>query len=154
MILTVQRRLAADVLNCSPKSVRFEESRLQEIKEAITRQDIKALIEKGFIMKDRSSQASKARARHNHDQKVQGKRKGHGSRKGTGNARNNSKEEWINKVRSQRELLRDLKSKKLISNDTAKDLYSKIKGGFFRNKRHIKLYLGERELILRNENNK
>ena len=149
MMLTVQRRLAADVMNCSPNDVIFEESRLQEIKEAITRQDIKALVNKGFIIKSRKSQASRSRARHIHAQKVEGKRKGHGSRKGTRKARDDSKEIWMNKVRSQRKLLRELKSENLVSNETFKDLYSKVKGGFFRNKRHIKLYLGERDLIQR-----
>lgn len=149
MRLTVQRRLAADVLNCSCADIVFEESRLSEIKEAITRQDIKALVNKGYILKSRKSHASRSRARMTHLQKVKGNRKGQGSRKGTTNARNNRKEIWINKVRSQRALLKDLRSREIIAKDTYNQLYSKVKGGFFRNKRHIKLYLGERELIQR-----
>ena len=147
MRLTVQRRLAADVMDCSPKDVVFEESRLSEIKEAITRQDIKALVNKGFITKSRKSESSRSRARESHNQKVEGRRKGHGSRKGTKNAREDSKLIWMNAVRSQRSLIKDLKDRKLISNETFKDLYAKVKGGFFRNRRHIKLYIGERELI-------
>ncbi len=148
-MLTVQRRLAADVMNCSPNDVVFEEGRLAEIKEAITRQDIKALVNKGYILKSRKSEASRARARLNHSQKVKGNRKGHGSRKGTKNAREDKKTIWMNKVRSQRSLLRDLRSREVISKDTFNQLYSKVKGGFFRNKRHIKLFLGERDLIQR-----
>ena len=150
-MLTVQRRLAADALNCSPNDVVFEETKLSEIKEAITRQDIKALVNKGFITKSRKSSASRSRARQNHIQKVKGNRKGQGSRKGTKNARDNRKELWMNKVRSQRSLLRDLRDREVISKLTFNQLYSKVKGGFFRNKRHIKLYLGERELIQRKE---
>ena len=150
MILTVQRRLAADVLNCSPKDVRFVESKLKEIKEAITRTDIRVLIEQGIILKSTKSEASRARARENHLQKVKGNRKGQGSRKGTQNARESSKEVWMNKVRSQRKLIREMKEKNLISNESFRDLYLKVKGGFFRNKRHIKLYVGEKELLIKN----
>ncbi|MFP4656233.1 MAG: 50S ribosomal protein L19e [Candidatus Woesearchaeota archaeon] len=151
MMLTVQRRLAAEVLNCSSKDVVFEEGRLSEIKEAITRQDIKALVNKGYILRSRKSEASRARARFTHSQKVKGSRKGQGSRKGTGNARDNSKELWMNRVRAQRILLKDLREREIISKDTYNQLYSKVKGGFFRNRRHIKLYLGERDLIQRKE---
>ncbi|MFW6230485.1 MAG: 50S ribosomal protein L19e [Nanoarchaeota archaeon] len=149
MRLTVQRRLAAEILNCSPKNVRFEGSKLSEVKEAITKVDIRGLIKQGFITKKAESEASRSRARETHSQKVKGKQKGQGSRKGTANARDNQKREWINKVRSQRDLLRDLKGRELITNQTFRDLYAKVKGGFFRNRRHIKLYLGERDLIVR-----
>ena len=149
MMLTVQRRLAADVLNCSPKDVRFEESKLKEIKEAITRTDIRVLVAQGIIKKSTKSEASRGRARENHIQKVKGNRKGQGSRKGTKNARESTKELWMNKVRSQRELIRDLKERNKISNETFRDLYLKVKGGFFRNKRHIKLFIGEKELMIK-----
>ena len=148
MRLTVQRRLAADVLGCSPKDVKFVESKLKEIKEAITRTDIRVLIAQGVINKSKKSESSRGRARVNHIQKVKGSRKGQGSRKGTANAREPGKQVWMNKVRSQRELIRDLKDRKKITNETFRDLYLKVKGGFFRNKRHIKLFIGEKELIV------
>ncbi len=147
MRLTVQKRLAADVLNCSPNDVRFVESKLADIKEAITRTDIRVLVAQGAILKARTSESSRSRARESHAQKVKGKRKGQGSRKGTSNARENEKLVWMNKVRAQRGLIKELKEKKLISNDTYRDLYLKVKGGYFRNKRHIKLFIGEKELL-------
>lgn len=149
MMLTIQRRLAADVLNCAPKDVRFEEERLKDIKEAITKVDIRSLIKQGFIGKVKKSEASRARARVKHTQKVAGKQKGHGSRKGTKKARGADKTEWMNKVRSQRDLIKELREKTLIAPKTFRELYSKVKGGFFRNKRHIKLYISERDLLQR-----
>jgi large subunit ribosomal protein L19e len=113
MMLTIQRRLAAEVLNCAPKDVRFEEERLKEIKEAITKVDIRSLVKQGMISKVRKSEASRARAREIHKQKVAGKQKGQGSRKGTKKARGADKTEWINKVRSQRTLIRELREKKV-----------------------------------------
>ena len=80
-------------------------------------------------------------------QKSKGRRKGYGSRKGTANARLDSKTVWINKIRLQRKFLKQLRDTKKISLETYKDLYRKSKGGFFRNKRHIKLYITEHKLI-------
>lgn len=151
MELKTQRRLAAQVMNCSPSKVRFEESKLVEIKEAITKVDIRTLINQGLITRKPDNTTSRSRARKLHEQKVKGKRKGHGSRKGTANSRTPSKDAWLVKVRSQRSLLRDLKEKALVSRETFRNLYLKVKGGFFRNKRHIKLYLGERNLIEKKE---
>ena len=40
----------------------------------------------------------------------------------------------------------ELKTGSKISDEVYKDLYRKSKGGFFRSKRHIKLYLTEHKL--------
>ena len=149
MKLTVQRKLASQLLNCSPSKVKFETSKLSEIKEAITKVDIRLLIKKGFITKKQENQLSRARARKIHLQKVKGKRKGSGSRKGPQNAREPEKKVWINRIRAQRTLIKELKDKKLISEDNYRKLYQKVKGGFFRNKRHIKLYIAEKEMLIK-----
>ena len=51
------------------------------------------------------------------------------------------------KIRIQRKFLAEIKEKKLLDSKTYRPLYLKAKGGFFRNKRHIKLYLEEHNLI-------
>lgn len=147
MELKTQRRLAADVMKCSPKKVHFEESKLTEIKEAITKVDLRTLINQGLITRKPDISNSRARAKKTHLQKVKGMQKGHGSRKGTAKSRTPTKDVWMNKVRGQRKLIRELKEKELVTKSTFRNLYLKVKGGFFRNKRHIKLYLGEKELI-------
>ena len=53
----------------------------------------------------------------------------------------------MSRVRLQRMFLKDLKDKKMINKNTFRDLYKKSKGGFFRSKRHIKIYLDEHDLI-------
>ncbi len=147
MELKTQKRLAADVLKCSPKKVHFEESKLAEIKEAITKVDLRTLINQGLITKKADISNSRSRARKTHLQKVKGMQKGHGSRKGTAKSRTPTKDVWMNKVRGQRKLIRELKEKELVSPSTFRDLYLKVKGGFFRNKRHIKLFIGEKNLL-------
>jgi ribosomal protein L19E len=51
------------------------------------------------------------------------------------------------KVRSQRNYLRDLKQKTLVSPKTFRSIYIKIKGNQFRSKRHVKMYLEENKLF-------
>ncbi len=147
MDLKVQKRLASEVMKCSPKRVWFDETRLDEIKEAITKTDVRALISKGAIQLEHKKSKSKGRSRQLQRQKSKGKRKGKGSRKGKKTARTPKKETWMSKIRAQRKLLRRLKGKSAIEGGVYRDLYRKCKGGFFRNVRHIKVYAEERGLI-------
>ena len=73
--------------------------------------------------------------------------KGDGSRKGTAKARTPPKRDWINKVRLQRKFLTELKIKGLISSHTYRELYLKVKGGFFRTRNHLKYYIDENRLF-------
>ena len=146
MKLKVQKRLASQILKCSPKKVSFDTERLDEIKESITRADLKGLIRDKAINKVPKKESSRSRARKIQTQKKKGKRRGHGSRKGKKSARIGSKKEWMNKIRKQRKLLKELAEKELIPRKVYRDLYMKAKGGFFRSVRHIKLYIKEKEL--------
>ncbi|HZX45323.1 MAG TPA: 50S ribosomal protein L19e [Candidatus Nanoarchaeia archaeon] len=144
MKLDNQKRLAAQVLKCSKKRIKFDTESLGDIKEAITKADIRRLIIGNIIWKENAVGVSRVRARKRIIQRRKGKQKGEGSRKGSRNARLSFKEEWINKVRAQRELLRSLLDRKAINRQLFRELYLKSKGGFFRSRRHIKLYLEER----------
>jgi len=145
--LTLQRRLAADVLKCAPEKVLFDSEKLAEIKESITKADIKVLIGSGVISVKHSPESSRGRARKILAQKKKGLRKGHGSRKGTANTRLDDREAWRNKVRKQRLLLKKLRDGEKITSATYKKLYNKSKGGYFRSERHLKLYMDEHKLF-------
>ena len=147
MRITVQRRLAASILKCSPKRIWFDQDKLDEIKESITKQDIKSLIAAGTVRMKPEKGVSRGRARHIMRQKSKGLRKGSGSRKGKKTARLSKKEGWMKKVRIQRGFLKELKAKALLTTANFRQLYRKSKGGFFRSKRHIKLYLDEHQLV-------
>ena len=147
MKFTVQKRLAASVLGCSADKVWFDNSQLEKIKEAITRADVRSLINSGLIQRKADKGISRGRARKRHTQKQKGRQKGQGKRKGKKTARAPKKRNWINKVRTQRNFLKDLKEHANITNTVYRSLYSKSKGGFFRSKRHIKLYLEEHKLF-------
>ena len=147
MKLTTQRRIAASLLKCGKNRVRYDPERLNEIKEAITKADLRGLISTGAIFKNISHGISSFRKKQILKQKRKGRRKGQGSRKGKKTARLSRKKLWQNKIRAQRKLLRKLKEKKLITPQIFRELYYKAKGGYFRNVRHIKLYLEEHKLI-------
>ena len=149
MKLNVQKRLSADVLKAGQNRVVFDNTRLNEIKEAITKADIRKLINDGAIKARQKQGISSFRANKLRLQKRKGKRKGPGSRKGTKTARTPRKRAWITKVRVQRGFIRLLKIKKLVAPKTYTKIYRMIKGNQFRSKRHLKLYLDENNLFIR-----
>ena len=89
---------------------------------------------------------SRGRARTYHLKKKQGRHRGLGSRKGKLTARMPKKDAWKNVVRAQKALLKKLRDEKTITTRVYRELYMKVKGGFFRSVRHIKLYIEEHEL--------
>ena len=105
------------------------------------------MIKDGAISVEQSKGVSRGRARKVKNQKVRGRKKGQGSRKGKKNARLPGKKKWMNKIRLQRVFLKELKANSKITQEVYKDLYAKSKGGFFRSKRHIKLYMNEHGLV-------
>ena len=115
MELKIQKRLAAQVLKCSPKRIRLDTERLEEIKEAITKADIRSLINTKAIVKVQKKGVSRFKAKIRHLKKKEGRYKGFGSRKGRNTARLPPKRRWMNAVRLQRGLLKMLKDKKMHS---------------------------------------
>lgn len=147
-----KKQLAAKLLKVSPKKVRFLSSALEDIKKAITRSDMRGLIATKKISINKKNEQSRSRANVLAGQKKKGRRKGKGSKKGSKYSVVSRKESWMLKVRAQRNFLKNLRDQELINSKDFRMLYSKSKGGYFRNKRHIKLYLNEHNLIKKNGN--
>jgi large subunit ribosomal protein L19e len=141
-----QKRLAAQILKCGVNNVWFDNTRLEDIKESITKADIRSLINDGAISERHHNRLSRGRARAKKLQKRKGRQRGSGSRKGKKTARNPGKIRWSHAIRVQRRFLKELRVKQIIAKSSYQELYLKAKGGFFRSKRHIKLYLEEHNL--------
>lgn len=146
MSLASQKRIAAKILKCGVSRVKIEV--VKDVEEALTREDIRNLIKKGLIKKVQKKGQSKAKTKKVRLQKKKGRRKGPGSRKGGKSARNPRKQAWIKKVRPLRRLLTELRDNKQIKKTDYRKFYLKIKGGMFRDKKHLLLYLKEHELLL------
>ncbi|MBI2541105.1 50S ribosomal protein L19e [Candidatus Woesearchaeota archaeon] len=149
-MIDVQRRLAAEILKCGKHRVKFDQDMLDEIKEAITKNDVRALISKGAITKKSKLSTSRFWIRKSKKQKSFGKQKGHGSRKGKKTARLQPKRTWINNIRLQRKYIHLLRDKHLITAEVYHEFYLKSKGNYFRSLRHLKGYAHERG-IFKNE---
>lgn len=147
MQLKMQKRLAAQILKTSKKNIWLDENRLEEIKGAITKADLRSLIKDHAIIRKNVMGQSSYRTKKIKLQKSKGRRRGPGSIKSGSNARLKKKRNWINHIRLQRGLLQKLRDKNVLNRHSYRSLYMKSKGGFFRSRRHLKMYMEEHGLI-------
>ncbi len=147
MNISTQRRIAADVLDCGIDRVWIDPENLDKVKFAITKDDIRALIKEGIIVKKQKKGISSGRSKKLKEQKRKGKRKGQGSRKGAAGARTPKKRKWINTIRPLRHTLKELREDGSIEVSTYRKLYRMAKGGAFRSKNHMKLYIEDHDLL-------
>jgi len=135
MKLDKKKALAAKVLNVGRGRIIFVEPRLNEIKEAITKEDIRSLKADGAIMiKEIRGRRSKPK------KKV---------RRSPGNVKKvarNSKREYMLITRKLRKYMYELREKNLLPPDTIVDLRKKIKNRYFKSKTQLKDYLKDQKL--------
>jgi len=139
--LKSQKRMASEVMDVGKDRVWIDPEQMDRVDEAITRQDIRNLIESGAIQKKDKKGTSKGRSRENKKQKKKGQRKGHGSRKGKKGARKSSKDEWMEKIRAIRSRLKEMRDEDEITQDQYRKLYDMSKGGFFRDTKHLETHV-------------
>ncbi len=145
--MNTQKRMAASVLKTSESKVRFAPENLEEIRQAITKADIRGLVVKGVITIRPWKGQSRARARYIKQQKKEGKRKGRGSIKGAKNSKLDRKTVWMTKIRALRRELRRLRDEKIIAPKDYRKAYYLVKGNAIRNKAHLGLYLKEKNMM-------
>ncbi|PSP49338.1 50S ribosomal protein L19e [Halobacteriales archaeon QH_1_68_42] len=129
--LSAQKRMAADVLDVGKNRVWLNPERQGDIAEAITRADVRDLVDEGAIRAEEPKGNSRGRARERQEKRAYGHRKGQGSRKGTAGGRENEKQKWVSAIRAQREKLRELRDDGTISRSTYRELYDRASGGEF-----------------------
>jgi large subunit ribosomal protein L19e len=146
MNLSGRRRLAAEILNIGENRVWMDPERLEDIEMAITRQEIRSLINGGVIKALPKNSQSRVRARRIKEKKQSGRRMGPGSRKGSKYSVLSKKQRWIMRIRSLRKRLRDLKDRRVITVKTYRELYNKAKGGEFRSISELERFITEQNL--------
>ncbi len=139
--LANQRRMAAEVMDIGVNRVWLDPEASKDIAAALTREDIRKLIEEGKVSKNPIKGVSRGRARKLHEARAYGHRKGHGSRSGAKGARRPKKEMWMKKIRALRSMLRELRDNKTIDASTYRKLYVKAKGGEYRSRAHLKSHI-------------
>lgn len=145
--LANQRRLASKILECGLDRVWLNPDASKEIASAITREDIRGLIEKGTIKAKPVKGVSRGRARALAAKRKYGHRKGHGSRKGTKGARTPKKELWIKKIRALRRRLKELRADGTLDKSVYCRLYRKAKGGEYRSVAHLNSHIGSEKSL-------
>ena len=115
----------------------IDPTKIEEVEGAITREDIRALIEQGIIDAKPVKGTSRVRARKRHLQRKKGRRRGHGKRKGKKYSKISRKERWMMTIRAIRKKLRELKDKGIIDRKTYRKLYIMAKSGRIKSKSHL-----------------
>lgn len=141
--LRAQKRLAADVLDVGENRVWLDPEAQDELAEAITREDIRELIDEGIVRAKPAQHNSRGRARERADKRAYGHKKGPGSRKGKAGAREDGKDRWRRKARAQRQVLRELRDDGTITPAQYRELYNKSRGGEFPDVRRLLNYVEE-----------
>jgi len=151
MDLSLQKRLASEILGVGKDRIWIDPNKMQEAYKALSRFDILDLIDKGIIRVKQVKGQSRTWANYIKEQKKKGRRRGPGSRKGGKKARLSKKEHWIKRIRAIRKLLRELKEKKIINKKLYRELYKRAKSNEFKSKKAVLIYLKDLG-ILKSEN--
>jgi large subunit ribosomal protein L19e len=131
MNLEKKKEIVARMLGVGKSRIKFNQDRITDIEDAVTKQELRALIKDGAIsILPVKGQTTKKKV----------KRRGYGSRKGKKTARMGKKERWVRQVRALRKYLKAVKGQ--ITKDKYWEAYRKIKGGEIRTVARLKEYLG------------
>ena len=136
---SIQKKLAAKIMKTGISRVWLDPEKMKDIEKAITKWDVRKLIKKNDIKivpkKIKVKSAVKKRKR------------GPGSREGKKYAIVPRKRRWISTVRPQRRMLKELKTSGQMNRAAYRRLYNLVKGGMFRSRAHLKLYLEQNKLL-------
>ena len=140
--LKSKKQLVSRIVGVGVNRVRFDNDHLDDIADAITRDDIRSLITANTITIKSFTGTSRGRAK---TKKIQKSKRGatQGSKKGRKGAREGKKTVYVNKVRALRYVLKIAKDRKEIDNDTFKSIYKKIGGNTIRNRAHLRSIISE-----------
>jgi large subunit ribosomal protein L19e len=144
--LSSQRRLAAQILKVGQNRVWIDPERMDDVEGAITREEVKKLIHEKIIVSLPQQGVSRSRAKLIREKKRVGRRKGAGSRTGSGRAKISKKELWMSKIRCLRKRLRELKASRVITEHTYRKLYGIAGSGKFESVAELERYLKAHDL--------
>ena len=140
--LKAKKRLAARVTGVGVHRIKFDADHLDDVADAITRENIRSLITANTIKIDSFTGTLRGRAQ---TKKAQKNKRGttQGSKQGRQGARVGKKEVYVAKVRSLRRLLKIAKDRKDLTNPEFWALYKKVGGNTVRNKAHLRTLMEE-----------
>jgi len=140
--LKAKKRLVSRVTGVGIHRVKFDSDHLDDVADAITRENIRSLITAKKIKIKSIAGTSRGRS---YTKKAQKNKRGttQGSKQGRKGARVGKKEVYVTKVRSLRRLLKIAKDRKELTNPEFWSLYKKVGGNTVRNKAHLRTLMEE-----------
>jgi len=106
MKLKIQKRLAARILKSSKSNIWLDSNRLDEIKDAITKADVKSLIKDKAIKAKKIRGISGYRTRKIQLQKSKGRKRGPGSKKKRNKCQNKQKKKMDKPYKNPKSILK------------------------------------------------
>ena len=140
--LKAKKRLVSRIAGVGVHRVKFDSDHLDDIADAITRDNIRSLITANTIRIKSIVGTSRGRAQ---TKKIQKKKRGttQGSKKGRKGARTKRKDQHMIKVRALRYRLKIAKDRKEITNPEFWQIYKMIGGNLIRNSAHLRTIIEE-----------
>jgi len=131
MNLGNKKSLASKTLKIGKKRIKFVKSRLKEIKDAITKEDIRGLIEDGAI------EVKEIRGRRTNIARK--------NQRGTGKIKkkvNKRKQEYVKITRKLRKYTKEMFNQGKLNKDEVKEIRKRIRNRAFKSAASLKLYIG------------
>jgi large subunit ribosomal protein L19e len=132
------KRLAASILKVGENRVRIKPDEVNRAMDALTREDVRGLIDEGVVYalpyigpRTKPDKAKKRRGR----------------RSGTKYSRKGAKVGWMEKIRSQRKYLSEILASGDLKPEFKREIYLKIKGGVFKGKNALRIYLVDNGML-------
>jgi len=134
--LKSKKRLVSRITGVGVHRVWFDSDHLDDVADAITRDNIRGLMTANTIKIKPFKGTSRGRAKL---KKIQRKKRGRtaGSKQGAKGARIGKKRVYVKKIRALRYLLKVFKDRKEINNQQFWELYKKVGGNVVRNRAHL-----------------
>lgn len=130
MKLRNKKKLAADTLGVGKARIIFIEERLEEIKDALTKQDMRDLFAEGaFLLREVKGRRKNTKRKH---------------KKGTGSIKKkvkNRKQEYVKITRKLRGYAKELKDQGKLSREEVKEIRKRIRNRDFKSKANLKNYI-------------
>ncbi|MCL4380886.1 MAG: 50S ribosomal protein L19e [Candidatus Marsarchaeota archaeon] len=134
------RRIAAQVSNKGLNKIALKPTSMENIKNALTRDDVKKLIKDGDVIVKKDLRNISFHSKVLKRKRQEGRARGPGKKKGTKKARGFV--DYKKRIRGQRLILHELKQSSIIDNDLFKAFNKLVKGNVFQTKasllNHIK----------------